>query len=66
VANHKTAKLWNREFTSDLAQIYDDVVVALDPARLNNGLPSALTALIDSLELKEGCTPEPAPGTTRR
>lgn len=34
--------LWNREFTSDLAQIYDDVTVALDPERnLNNGLPSA-------------------------
>ena len=49
--------LWNREFSSDLAQVYDDVVVALDPARhLNNGLPSALTALIDSLELKEGQT----------
>jgi protein-L-isoaspartate(D-aspartate) O-methyltransferase len=47
--------LWNQEFTSDLAKIYDDVVVALDPARhLNNGLPSALTGLIDSLELKEG------------
>lgn len=49
--------LWNREFTSDLAQIYDDVVVALDPERnLNNGLPSALTALIEALELKEGQT----------
>lgn len=49
--------LWNQELTSDLAQIYDDVVVALDPARhLNNGLPSALTGLIDSLELKEGQT----------
>lgn len=48
---------WKPEFTSDLAQIYDDVVVALDPARqLNNGLPSALTALIDSLEVKEGQT----------
>jgi Protein-L-isoaspartate(D-aspartate) O-methyltransferase (PCMT) len=49
--------LWNREFTSDLAQIYDDEVVALDPKRnLNNGLPSALTALIEALELKEGQT----------
>jgi protein-L-isoaspartate(D-aspartate) O-methyltransferase len=62
--------LWKREFTSDLAQIYDDVVVALDPARnLNNGLPSALTALIDALELKESQTvlhAEPGPGITRR
>ena len=49
--------LWNPELTSDLARIYDDVVVALDPARrLNNGLPSALTALIEALELKEGQT----------
>jgi protein-L-isoaspartate(D-aspartate) O-methyltransferase len=47
--------LWNREFSIDLAQIYDDVLVAPDPKRnLNNGLPSALTALIEALELKEG------------
>jgi len=49
--------LWHREYTSEVGQIYDDVVVALDPARnLNNGLPSALTAYIDALELKEGQT----------
>jgi protein-L-isoaspartate(D-aspartate) O-methyltransferase len=49
--------LWNRELARDVARIYDDVVVALDPARnLNNGLPSALTAYIDELELKEGQT----------
>jgi protein-L-isoaspartate(D-aspartate) O-methyltransferase len=37
------------------AHIYDDVLVALDPARsLCNGLPSGLCAWIDSLDLREG------------
>ena len=37
------------------AHIYDDVLVALDPAgSLNNGLPSGLCSWIDSLDLHEG------------
>ena len=37
------------------AHIYEDVLVALDPARsLCNGLPSGLCAWIDSLDLQEG------------
>jgi protein-L-isoaspartate(D-aspartate) O-methyltransferase len=39
------------------AQVYDDVLVALDPARsLNNGHPSSLCAWIDALDLQEGET----------
>lgn len=40
--------------SEDPIHIYDDVLVAIDPARqLNNGLPSALCRWIDSLELQE-------------
>jgi protein-L-isoaspartate(D-aspartate) O-methyltransferase len=49
--------LWKYQDTpnDDPAHIYDDVLVALDPARLlNNGLPSGLARWIDALDLKEG------------
>jgi protein-L-isoaspartate(D-aspartate) O-methyltransferase len=41
--------------TSDAAELYDNVLVAIDPARrLNNGEPAALLRWLDSLELAPG------------
>ena len=39
----------------DLAHLYHDVLVAIDPSRrLNNGQPSYLALCLDSLDLREG------------
>lgn len=39
----------------DPRHLYHDVLIAIDPAKhLNNGLPSALAAWLDSLEVKAG------------
>jgi protein-L-isoaspartate(D-aspartate) O-methyltransferase len=51
----KPPTVWLTDLTSEISEIYDDVIVALDASRhLNNGLPSAVTAYIDALELHEG------------
>jgi protein-L-isoaspartate(D-aspartate) O-methyltransferase len=41
--------------TTDPTQLYQDVLVIIDPERLlNNGQPSMVTSLIDSLDLERG------------
>lgn len=41
--------------TSDVAELYQDVLVAIDPERgLNNGQPSFLLSCLDALDLKTG------------
>jgi protein-L-isoaspartate(D-aspartate) O-methyltransferase len=40
---------------TDLAHLYDNVLVAIDPARgLNNGLPSAVARSIDAMDIQQG------------
>ena len=54
---HRPPNLWQYENTldGDPAQIYDDVLVALDAGKsLNNGMPSGLAAWIDALDPQEG------------
>ena len=46
---------WRSTPDADVSRVYQDVAIALDPARmLNNGSPGFLARLIAALELKEG------------